>query len=570
MHRLRIWTRGHVEVLRAWQRYTARHFVAWPRLTALYTQLKALPTAQQTQWRRRCKATLWGVALCLAASGVQPVWADTITVDGTCTLVDAITTANSDTNTGGCVQTGTVSAADTIVLTVDTTLTTANNSTFGATGLPVISSVITIVGNGHTIMRIPADPDQFRLIAINPSGDLTVQDTTLSGGLASVADVIAGGGAILNYNGQLRLEDCTVSGNSAPFGGGVYSHTLHSSTFSLVNSTLSGNSAYFSGGGVSSSTHDSSTFSLVNSTLSGNSAYFSGGGVSSFTTGSSMVSLVNSTLSGNSAAFGGGVYTYDNSTFSLVNSTLSGNSADEGGGVYSRTYSTSTVALHQNLIAGNTAPYGDEVRRGNFGGNFLVNDSNLFGHNGVSTAAALSGFSAGITDITATSDGNDPTTLSAILDPTLANNGGPTQTHALPTGSPAIDAAGVCGLATDQRGVTRPQGVACDIGAFEVEAIPSSEVCGNCLDDDGDNKIDVADEDCPALPLNKEKGAFGFKPDPDEDQLALSATFPLGPVINPPNEGVIVQFFDAAGQLACVQIPAGTGGAQIARLEGEN
>lgn len=69
MHRLRTWTRGHIAVLRAWQRHVARRVADWPRLTAIYTQLKTLSNAHQTQWRRRCKATLWGVALCLAASG---------------------------------------------------------------------------------------------------------------------------------------------------------------------------------------------------------------------------------------------------------------------------------------------------------------------------------------------------------------------------------------------------------------------------------------------------------------------------------------------------------------------
>ena len=65
-------------------------------------------------------------------------------------------------------------------------------------------------------------------------------------------------------------------------------------------------------------------------------------------------------------------------------------------------------------------------------------------------------------------------TQASPIDPllgALADNGGPTQTHALLTGSPAIDAAGDCvadlSITTDQRGISRPQGTACDIGAFE-------------------------------------------------------------------------------------------------------
>ena len=93
------------------------------------------------------------------------------------------------------------------------------------------------------------------------------------------------------------------------------------------------------------------------------------------------------------------------------------------------------------------------------GGTVIANNHNLFGHDG---DAGVFGFGPGATDIVP----NAP--LSAILKP-LADNGGPTKTHALPAGSPAIDASpddADC-AATDQRGVRRPQGPACDIGAFE-------------------------------------------------------------------------------------------------------
>ncbi len=108
----------------------------------------------------------------------------------------------------------------------------------------------------------------------------------------------------------------------------------------------------------------------------------------------------------------------------------------------------------------------------------MITDTNfnLFGHKGVTNAQTFENFERGPTDITATSNGTDPTVLSDILNPTLANNGGPTRTHALVPRSPAIDAVpdGACPPPdTDQRGVGRPQdgngdgGVACDIGSFE-------------------------------------------------------------------------------------------------------
>jgi hypothetical protein len=101
---------------------------------------------------------------------------------------------------------------------------------------------------------------------------------------------------------------------------------------------------------------------------------------------------------------------------------------------------------------------------------------NLFGHRGLTNAQAFEYFTPGPTDTTATSNGNDPTALADILDTTLANNGGPTRTHALVAGSPAVDSVsdGTCPPpAFDQREVTRPQdgngdgGIACDSGSFE-------------------------------------------------------------------------------------------------------
>jgi len=104
---------------------------------------------------------------------------------------------------------------------------------------------------------------------------------------------------------------------------------------------------------------------------------------------------------------------------------------------------------------------------------FIADDFNLVGHSGLSNAQAFSGFTPGATDLTATSDGAAPKALGAILDTILADNGGPTKTHALFAGSPAIDAVetGCPPPATDQRGVSRTQEISCDIGAFE-GAIP--------------------------------------------------------------------------------------------------
>jgi hypothetical protein len=131
-----------------------------------------------------------------------------------------------------------------------------------------------------------------------------------------------------------------------------------------------------------------------------------------------------------------------------------------------------TLTLARTLVSGNTASTGPEIDNN---GTVLADNHNLFGVNGT---AGVEGFTPGATDIVPPAG----VLLPDILDPTLAFNGGPTQTHALVPGSPAIDAGGpVCTdttgdpLTTDQRG--RPRMVdgdgdgdgtaACDIGAFE-------------------------------------------------------------------------------------------------------
>src|SRR2546425_7021414 len=123
-----------------------------PRFAACYTQLRALPRRVRRALQRQWKQSLAGIALLLAL-GQGPALAATIPVDGpTCTLIDAITAANTDAATGGCVA---GSGADTIVLQNSSLhpLTAANNTYNGPTGLPVITTEITIEGNNSTIER---------------------------------------------------------------------------------------------------------------------------------------------------------------------------------------------------------------------------------------------------------------------------------------------------------------------------------------------------------------------------------------------------------------------------------
>jgi hypothetical protein len=346
-------------------------------------------------------------------------------------------------------------------------------------------------------------------------GTLTLNYSTISGNSAS-----SNGGGIYYTTGAsssgVYLNHSLISGNSAPTGGGIWS----SRTLTVDNSTLSGNSATngggiynlggtvtintttisdnvgsTNGGGIYNYTSNSccvATVTINTSTLNGNSATDSGGGIYNYASCGYCVATVtvnNSTLSGNSAAnLGGGIYNIRTSsgtgsaTVTLNSSTLSGNSAtNSGGGIYNTITSTgsATVALNRSLIAGNSASNGAEVYRNS--GTINANNYNLFGHNGLTNAQAFVSFTPGGNDRTATSDGTISTALAAILD-ALASNGGPTLTHALVSGSPAIDfapnagctAAPINGL--DQRGSSRPMDgngtpsdYDCDAGAFEVQ-----------------------------------------------------------------------------------------------------
>lgn len=150
------------------------------------------------------------------------------------------------------------------------------------------------------------------------------------------------------------------------------------------------------------------------------------------------------------------------------NVSASASTSADGGGLFSL---SGTVTLRRTLIAGNAATgSGPEIDIGS--GPVNVGSHNLFGHSGRS---GVIGFSPGATDIVPGAG------LGAILHAALANNGGPTPTHILIDGSPAVDASPANGdcQPTDQRGITRPQGTACDIGAVEGSvAIPPTS--GGC------------------------------------------------------------------------------------------
>ncbi len=336
-----------------------------PHFAMMYRQLRNLPRRVRKALQRQWGVSLAGVALLFA---LQPPmgWAANFTAGTAAELVTAINTANSTVE------------ADTITLTADITLIAVDNAVFShPNGLPVIRSAITIAGQGHTIYRDSGAPE-FRLLAVSSTGDLTLQDTTVSGGrnsgifnngrLTLTNSTVSGnsaagtGGGIYN-RASLTLTNSTVSGNSAGGGGGIYNRV----SLTLTNSTVSGNSAAGTGGGIFNSSL-SASLTLTNSTVSGNGAGV-GGGIGN-RVGS--VTLTNSMVSGNEAGFGGGIAT--SGSLTLTNSTVSGNGARGGGGIENF---EGRLTLTDSMVSGNGARFGGGIENYGTGASLTLTNSRV-------------------------------------------------------------------------------------------------------------------------------------------------------------------------------------------------
>lgn len=450
------------------------------RFTATYQYMLNLPRPQRRKLLRSMGASLAGAALALALNQGSLLAADidvntsstTIAVDDECSLLEALVNANSDAATYTDCAAG--AGDDTIVLRgkIYTLQQVNNTSIYGPNGLPVITTAITIEGNGATIVRDENAPE-FRIIEVTSTGDLTLNATTISGGYLGPSFPYTYGAGIYNNGGNVTLTNSTVSNNTAIyFGAGLCNID---GNLTIENSTISDNSNEDDGAGIF---NDGGEVLLLHSTVSGNLADGSeGGGI--FNEAYSTVIALNSTISGNLAGFGGAGISNDG-VITLTNSTVTQNVTEgTGGGIRTRTTATNT--LQMSIVSGNRASAGNEIynRVSDVGtpGLITVDGFNLFGDSGQSNLDAFTNanFTPGASDITATSDGAQPTALEAILDPILQNNGGATLTHALVSGSPALDAA-PAGPETDQRGMVRARGANFDIGAFELLIPPTANM----------------------------------------------------------------------------------------------
>jgi hypothetical protein len=383
-----------------------------------------------------------------------------------------------------------------------------------------------LLGNDNSIMKYdePTRADNSYHVVTGSAG-ATLDGFTITAGNATGISPNWGGGGMYNASGSNpTLTQVTFSGNSAMFGGGMGNYdssspTLTNVTFTnnsaiqgggmyngtsspaLTNVTFSGNSAHYDGGGMmnyhSSPTLTNVTFSgnttngdslddggggmfnstsnptLMNVTFSGNNGDWLGGGM--FNHYSSPM-MTNVTFSGNTAYGGGGMFNKDGySNMNMTNVTFSGNSAQYGGGMFN---DISNASVRNTIFWGNTAPIaGAQVYITNYAEQYPFFDDNV-----IEGGCPTGGFC--IYTFT-----DDP-----VLG-TLGNYGGFTQTIPLLAGSSAIDAGNDAMCAdTDQRGVTRPQGAHCDIGAYELDTTTP------------DTQIDTH----PANPSNSADASFTF------------------------------------------------------------
>jgi uncharacterized repeat protein (TIGR01451 family)/CSLREA domain-containing protein len=476
-----------------------------------------------TKKPRRLSVVTLLTALALTLRPTPPAYAASITVNGTadtiandgqCTLREAIMAANADTAVNECAA---GSGDDTIDLT-------SIAGTIHLTGpLPDIVSNVVFNGPGVSSLTVRRDTGgNYRIFAVYTGAIVTISGLTISNGLVndygggiynegtltltnstvsnndtntSVASNGHGGGIYNAITGTLTLNSSTVSNNTVinaahdGYGGGIY----NAGTLTLNNSTVSGNHTYGDhchGGGI----HNEGTLTLNNSTVDSNNAstdtaYGDGGGIHSVGNGSSVTSN-NSTVSSNSSnggGSGGGLWNGDGASMVLNNSTLSFNvSYNNGGAIYNTNNSTltlnnCTIGSHNYAFGGNGGGiWNDNNGTVNFKNSIIAwNMANSAGPDCHNTATLISldynlvGDDSGCPFTPQTGD-------QVNVDPLLGglqDNGGPTETRALLLGSPAFDAIpiGSCTdhlgtpITTDQRGVARPQGSACDIGAYEAQ-----------------------------------------------------------------------------------------------------
>lgn len=400
---------------------------------------------------------------------------------------------------GGIEFNGTVTKTVTATLNGIQLLNNQTGAAPGNGGGLHVTGVATVTVNGGLVTGNVAAAEGGGLWN-SAVGTMVITGTTVISNTASGAAADQGGGGLFNDGGTMTVTDALIRGNradgAAGSGGGILNNL---GTLTVIDSTIAGNSASRAGGGVEDNAGKGVQLDQVR-LLNNQTGAAPGNGGGLHITGAGTVAVVNSTVAANSAAAeGGGLWNSAAGKLMVTSTTLHSNIAtggvadNGGGGLYN---DGGMLTVSNSTLTDNTATNGNGGGLLNgVGGSTLANVT-LFANNGGGIVAATGavtltnsivaqGAASGAAcsgNVTTTgapnldSDGSCGATLSG--DPLLGmlvNNGGKTATLALLEGSPALDAGdnGSCAAepvnGVDQRGVSRPQGPACDLGAYEVD-----------------------------------------------------------------------------------------------------
>jgi CSLREA domain-containing protein len=385
---------------------------------------------------------------------------DGVCATGGCTLREAIALANSV--PGSAIE---FAVTGTITLGGGPLSITANTTIYGPG-----SGSLTVSGGNIT-----------QVFSVSSA-------TAISGMTISNGNTGGGGGGIYN-SGSLNMSNCVITSNQAGEGAGIYNvgtvsmsncsitnntasgpggglRNLGGGQMTVTNSTVSGNTGD-AGGGINS---DATLLTVSNSTISGNRSTGNFGGAGILINSGTAI-ITGTTISGNQTLSGaegrgGGLRMLAGGNLTITNSTISGNQSGPattayGGGVL---ITNGTATITHTTIANNTASGGSVFGGGlgQEGGSVTIRNS-IVAANGPDNC----GGSIGAQGNNMANDGSCAgfTNNNPMLGP-LGNYGGPTQTHALLAGSPAINFGDLayC-VAVDQRGNARDAN--CDLGSYE-------------------------------------------------------------------------------------------------------
>jgi len=392
---------------------------------------------------------------------------------------------------------------------------TLNGQTITLTsGELLVDKSITISAPGPTYLTLNAD-GMSRVLHIGPGTTVNISRLTITGGVLLFPNEGNGGG-VLNDHATLRLTNCAVDFNGAANGGGIYNDgSSGSATLTIINSTVRGNFSPAGAGIFNDGDQGSATLTIINSVVSDNQSTNGSPpkdvGVAGGILNGGTLTITNSTVTGNSASNeGGGIL--NGGALTVISSTISGNRAGgfgennfpgNGGGIFSQ----GTLTISNSTISGNSA-WGDAFKGPGYGGgisgagveinNSTISDNSATIGGGISAGGnvaigntILNNNSGANIDGTVTSHGynvssddgggnlngpGDQINTDPLLGP-LQDNGGPTFTHALLPGSPAIDTGDpnfTGPPSSDQRGARfrRVLNGRIDIGSFETQPQP--------------------------------------------------------------------------------------------------